>query len=293
MRCQSTYTTVRALRVRGGGSRADRRNRTRSRPRPHAQTPSRRRGRRCRSRPLRLRRAVLSPWCVPIRPRERALRERIRSARARALALWDRAPASAPAPQARAHPRPAPAPTPCLPRAPQAQEDSEEHEPCSICLAVYLAGEELRELPCGHRFHAACIDCWLLSKCGDCSSADLPCCPLCKDVPLMLARAIEQRDLDAQRPQAAAPESTGPRDYSLEQIVARLWHRLCRARPLAVASSYLASVLKRVLEWRPLLATGTVAAPPTAAPRPNRLTSLRPIPPFNAGGNLPPGFIVV
>jgi len=176
---------------------------------------------------------------------------------------------------------------------PLALEDSEEHEPCSICLAVYLAGEELRELPCGHRFHAACIDCWLLSKCGDCSSADLPCCPLCKDVPLMLARAIEQRDLDAQRPQAAAPESTGPRDYSLEQIVARLWHRLCRARPLAVASSYLASVLKRVLEWRPLLATGTVAAPPTAAPRPNRLTSLRPIPPFNAGGNLPPGFIVV
>ncbi|XP_016464773.1 E3 ubiquitin-protein ligase At1g12760 isoform X1 [Nicotiana tabacum] len=42
---------------------------------------------------------------------------------------------------------------------------------CSICLSTYDDGEELRELPCGHHFHCACIDKWLYMSAT---------CPLCK-----------------------------------------------------------------------------------------------------------------
>ncbi|RKP12838.1 hypothetical protein BJ684DRAFT_10931 [Piptocephalis cylindrospora] len=43
---------------------------------------------------------------------------------------------------------------------------------CSICLDDFQVEEELRLLPCGHRFHSMCIDPWLLQKSS--------CCPLCK-----------------------------------------------------------------------------------------------------------------
>ncbi|KAJ8560399.1 hypothetical protein K7X08_022259 [Anisodus acutangulus] len=42
---------------------------------------------------------------------------------------------------------------------------------CSICLSTYDDGDELRELPCGHLFHCACIDKWLYMSAT---------CPLCK-----------------------------------------------------------------------------------------------------------------
>ncbi|XP_057743303.1 RING-H2 finger protein ATL8-like [Arachis stenosperma] len=45
---------------------------------------------------------------------------------------------------------------------------------CSICLAEFAAGDEVRVLPqCGHGFHVACIDTWL----GSHSS-----CPSCRAV---------------------------------------------------------------------------------------------------------------
>ncbi|CAN4096824.1 unnamed protein product [Withania somnifera] len=46
-------------------------------------------------------------------------------------------------------------------------EDAE----CCICLCSYEDGIELRELPCRHHFHAACIDKWLYINAS---------CPLCK-----------------------------------------------------------------------------------------------------------------
>lgn len=43
---------------------------------------------------------------------------------------------------------------------------------CPICLSDFADGENIRALPsCGHRFHRACIDLWLLRR------AD---CPMCK-----------------------------------------------------------------------------------------------------------------
>ncbi|KAG2677365.1 hypothetical protein I3760_12G094900 [Carya illinoinensis] len=46
-------------------------------------------------------------------------------------------------------------------------EDAE----CCICLCAYDNGVELRELPCGHHFHCACVDKWLYINAT---------CPLCK-----------------------------------------------------------------------------------------------------------------
>ncbi|KAF7002956.1 hypothetical protein CFC21_018354 [Triticum aestivum] len=48
-----------------------------------------------------------------------------------------------------------------------AAEDAE----CCICISAYDDGAELRELPCGHHFHCACIDKWLHINAT---------CPLCK-----------------------------------------------------------------------------------------------------------------
>lgn len=42
---------------------------------------------------------------------------------------------------------------------------------CVICLSSYEDGSDLRELPCQHNFHCACIDKWLHLNAT---------CPLCK-----------------------------------------------------------------------------------------------------------------
>ncbi|KAF7067025.1 hypothetical protein CFC21_072947 [Triticum aestivum] len=47
-----------------------------------------------------------------------------------------------------------------------------QHTTCPICLHEFQAGESARRLPaCGHVFHLACIDSWLLWK---------PHCPMCR-----------------------------------------------------------------------------------------------------------------
>lgn len=43
---------------------------------------------------------------------------------------------------------------------------------CSICTEIFSAGDDVRVLPCQHKFHPACIDPWLLNVSGT--------CPLCR-----------------------------------------------------------------------------------------------------------------
>lgn len=43
---------------------------------------------------------------------------------------------------------------------------------CYICLAEYSDGEELRTMPCSHRFHVDCVDKWLRDMHG--------VCPVCR-----------------------------------------------------------------------------------------------------------------
>ncbi|CAI6008968.1 unnamed protein product [Closterium sp. NIES-65] len=49
--------------------------------------------------------------------------------------------------------------------------ESGEEDPCTICFDGFKRGDQLRVLPCQHRFHTACIGEWLMKK---------PLCPLCK-----------------------------------------------------------------------------------------------------------------
>jgi len=51
------------------------------------------------------------------------------------------------------------------------EEDPSEAALCGVCLQDYLAGEEVRVLPCAHRFHRECIDKWLHKRLA---------CPTCK-----------------------------------------------------------------------------------------------------------------
>ena len=66
--------------------------------------------------------------------------------------------------------------------------DRLREEECPICLVAYTLGDELRDLPCRHCFHRACIDEWLLRKSRPLATESqfvprLPMCPLCKAVP--------------------------------------------------------------------------------------------------------------
>jgi len=50
-------------------------------------------------------------------------------------------------------------------------KDIGQSETCTICLGDYEGDEELRLLPCGHCFHAECVDAWLQIN---------RICPMCK-----------------------------------------------------------------------------------------------------------------
>lgn len=39
---------------------------------------------------------------------------------------------------------------------------------CSICLGLFISNEDIRVLPCNHKFHPVCIDPWLLNVSGTC-----------------------------------------------------------------------------------------------------------------------------
>lgn len=50
--------------------------------------------------------------------------------------------------------------------------DQEGHLGCSICTEDFNKGDEVRVLPCNHKFHPECVDPWLLNVSGT--------CPLCR-----------------------------------------------------------------------------------------------------------------
>lgn len=111
-------------------------------------------------------------------------------------------------------------------------------ETCTICLEDYEDGEELRVLPCEHRFHAACIDPWLTTR--------VPVCPVCK----MDVRA----DLRAKR---GDPEG-------VRAVVTYL-------RDLSTAGVALVERIRgRYIQWRESRAGNDEAAnPPAAVHRPH------------------------
>jgi hypothetical protein len=56
-------------------------------------------------------------------------------------------------------------------------DGNDGNDECPVCLCTLVAGDQLRELPCSHKFHAECIDRWLIRR----EYANgVPSCPLCK-----------------------------------------------------------------------------------------------------------------
>ncbi len=49
-----------------------------------------------------------------------------------------------------------------------AQPIGDEHLGCSICTEDFTVGEDVRVLPCDHKFHPPCIDPWLTNVSGTC-----------------------------------------------------------------------------------------------------------------------------
>lgn len=63
----------------------------------------------------------------------------------------------------------APVATTSAPDASKKESNSEEDHPgCSICTEDFTVGEDVRVLPCNHKFHPACVDPWLVNVSGTC-----------------------------------------------------------------------------------------------------------------------------
>ncbi|KAI1119971.1 hypothetical protein F5Y10DRAFT_144207 [Nemania abortiva] len=88
----------------------------------------------------------------------------------------------------------APAPTSSTTdKAKKEPEPAEENPGCSICTEDFTVGEDVRVLPCNHKYHPACVDPWLVNVSGT--------CPLCR-LDLRPPEDTEHEEND----EAAAPE---------------------------------------------------------------------------------------
>ncbi|TVY29756.1 Receptor homology region,transmembrane domain- and RING domain-containing protein [Lachnellula hyalina] len=81
---------------------------------------------------------------------------------------------------------------------------------CSICTEDFTTGEDVRVLPCAHKYHPACIDPWLLNVSGT--------CPLCR-------RDLRGDAEEPNSPEEAARASTDlPPPLNLEGTLEALHH---------------------------------------------------------------------
>ncbi|KAI1428838.1 hypothetical protein F5Y12DRAFT_636182 [Xylaria sp. FL1777] len=78
-----------------------------------------------------------------------------------------------------------------------------ENPGCSICTEDFNKGEDVRVLPCNHKFHPACVDPWLVNVSGT--------CPLCR----LDLRPPEDVEGDENDNTAATPDATTTADGHL------------------------------------------------------------------------------
>lgn len=78
------------------------------------------------------------------------------------------------------------------------QGEKEGEEVCSICCDAFQEDDKLRELPCKHQFHAACVDEWLARN---------RTCPLCKaDITRHPRQGSQDEDAGPHDPEVAEEE---------------------------------------------------------------------------------------
>jgi hypothetical protein len=115
---------------------------------------------------------------------------------------------------------------------------------CSICADDFEKGQNIRVLPCNHKFHPACIDPWLLNVSGT--------CPLCRiDLRPITSHSSTNEDADnddrsslAPPLEFAGPESSYRRRSALRDVLS------FRNRPNATTEEWLAA-LRRLRDQRP------------------------------------------
>lgn len=114
--------------------------------------------------------------------------------------------------------------------------DEQGHLGCSICTEDFNKGEEVRVLPCNHKFHPECVDPWLLNVSGTC-----PLCRIDLRPPEEQAHSAPDGEPSASRLASTSGASTD-RGYSVLEIdvAPPLGHmpiRLDRARRSSNAAS--------------------------------------------------------
>ncbi|XP_066394782.1 RING-H2 finger protein ATL74-like [Miscanthus floridulus] len=104
-----------------------------------------------------------------------------------------------------------------------AQDGNDERPECAICLAEFARGDEVRVLPpCGHAFHAACVDTWLI-----CTST----CPSCRTALVVVqqqAPAPAAASADPLQCCASAQASAGPAEFPVTLAVVVVERGPCR-----------------------------------------------------------------
>lgn len=84
----------------------------------------------------------------------------------------------------------------------------DEHLGCTICTEDFTVGEDVRVLPCDHKFHPACIDPWLVNVSGT--------CPLCR-LDLRPQASAGSNSLEVPRTSSAAEGETTVADGTEQQ----------------------------------------------------------------------------
>ena len=106
---------------------------------------------------------------------------------------------------------------------------------CAVCLSNYTNDEELRVLPCGHRFHCDCVDRWLTQQSRT--------CPLCskrvwrwKKMACLLIVKLESK---SESGQSSPPNVFVARylPFSLCYLCSGLWLTACQKTPLKLPKS--------------------------------------------------------
>ncbi|KAF2712409.1 hypothetical protein K504DRAFT_426656 [Pleomassaria siparia CBS 279.74] len=117
-------------------------------------------------------------------------------------------------------------------------DSSEEALGCSICTDDFENGQDIRLLPCNHKFHPECVDPWLLNVSGT--------CPLCR----VDLRPVDARNsIDDQDPDMLAPPLQPEMSMSHRRRSAFRDMLLLRSSPNASTEERI-SALRRLREQR-------------------------------------------
>ena len=105
------------------------------------------------------------------------------------------------------------------------REDSKEEGVCAVCQCDWAEGDEARFLPCGHHFHACCVDRWLTQHNA--------CCPLCKTDVRTHWEDLYEETLDAVSGSWSKSSAEGQSEEEESRASARSTRPVRRSRRLA------------------------------------------------------------